>query len=123
MSCGYFWLNNCLELPIQKVQGEACRGSALAHCQHRLLYFGMEGQNLPEDLSSFGFGLSYSIEKTPHPMEQVISDWNLRQVIIIAGAVAFKEIRKVGIILRRGMRITMFGSQIRLLRPLSPATS
>ncbi len=80
-------------LTIQQVQGEACRESALAHCQYRLLYFGMEGQNLPEDLSSFGFGLSYSIEKKPHPMDQVISDSNLRQVIIIAGAVTFKEIR------------------------------
>ena len=38
------------------------REHAFAHCQHRLLYFGTEGQNLPEDLSSFGCGLSHSIE-------------------------------------------------------------
>lgn len=78
---------------IQQVQGEACRASALAHCQHRLLYFGMEGQNLPEDLSSFGCGLSHFIQKKTHPMGQVITDSYLRQGIIIAGAVTFKKIR------------------------------
>jgi hypothetical protein len=80
-------------LTIQQVQGEACGGSALAHCQHRLLYFGTECQNLPEDLSSFGCGLSHSIEKKPHPMDQVITVSHLRQGIIIAGAVTFNEIR------------------------------
>ena len=71
-------------------------------------------------------------------MDQVITDSLLRQGIIIAGAVTFKEIRyvegwfnqqahtdqvKQNHQASRAMRITMFESQIRLLRPLSHATS